>query len=177
MKHLADTEAATPIGVAERLRKLTRLQMQRQRLLDELTERIEQLRVPFVRRIEALDVRVAALNVDIEAYCCSGRDDLFPSGRRSLKTPYGTVAFRRSVDSVRCRDGVTDAEACAALRSERLGRFVRTKESPDHTALRRALHEGRLTCERAARCGLELHTGAETFRCDVHDRDAPGGRE
>jgi phage host-nuclease inhibitor protein Gam len=176
MKHLADTEAVTPAGVTVRMRKLARMQMRRQCLVDDMTERIEQLRTPLVRRVEALDARAAALHDDIEAYCRAGRDDLFPSGRRSLKTPHGTVAFRRSTDSVRCRDGVTDAEVCAALRSERLGRFVRTKESPDRTALRRALHEGRLTCERAARCGLELHTGAETFRCDVRDRDVPGGR-
>jgi len=176
MMHEVDTELATVVGVAVRVRRLARMQMQRQRLVDELTERIEQVRAPLVRRIEALDARAAALHDDIEVYCRAGRDELFPQGRRSLKMSHGTVAFRRGTDSVRRRDGLTDAEVCAGLRAERLGRFVRTKESPDRAALRRALREGRLTVERAARCGMELHPGVETFRCDLHSHDVQEGR-
>ena len=169
-----DLQTATVCGVAVRVRRLARIDMRRQRLVDELAERVEDVRTPFVRRIEALDARAARLLDEVEDYCRTGRDALFPGRRRSLKTSHGTVAFRRGTESLVRADGLTDADVCAALRAERLGRFIRKKESLDRPALRRALREGRLSAERAARCGVKVQPGKETFRCDLQAHSVRG---
>ena len=116
------------------------------------------------------------LTGELEALCRTHRGDVFDAGRKSYRTPHGEVAFRKAEPAVRIRDGLTDADVCRLLRRSRLARLVRTKESPDRPAVRKALAEAEVTQERLERCGLALVEQPEHFRCATTRALAAGGR-
>jgi phage host-nuclease inhibitor protein Gam len=167
------SDAGARPQVAERLRRMARMQSRLDSLCAELERDLDGVRQRYEGRISALRGRLTALTDELEALCRSRRDDVFEGGGKCYCTAHGEVAFRRAEAALHVRDGLSDAAVCRLLRRNRLARFVRTKEGPDRRAIRKALDEGEVDGARLGRCGLVLVDLPDHFRCTV---GRPGGR-
>lgn len=163
-------------AVAAKLRRMAGVQARLDALSAELEQKLDVARRRYADRIGTLDQRLRDLTCELEAICRAQRDAVFADGRKSYRTPHGEVAFRKAEPAVRVRDGLTDTEVCRLLRRSRLARLVRTKESPDRPAIRKALAEADVTADRLERCGLDLAEQAEHFRCRISHPGLPSGR-
>lgn len=163
-------------AVAARLRRMARVKAQLESLCAELDRRLADVRRRCEGRITTLRERLDALEGELEALCRGHRADVFEEGRKSYRTPCGEVAFRKAEPVVQVRDDLTDADVCRLLRRSRLGRLIRTRESPDRQAVRRALAEAEVTHVRLERCGLVLVEAPEHFRCTTAMALDAGGR-
>jgi len=163
-------------AVAAKLRHMAGVQARLDVLSAELEQKLDVARRRYAGRIGTLQQRLRELTCELEAICRAQRDAVFADGRKSYRTPHGEVAFRKAEPAVRVRDGLTDSEVCRLLRRSRLARLVRTKQSPDRAAIRKALAEADVTADRLERCGLELTEQAEHFRCRISRPGLPAGR-
>ncbi|MHC4788202.1 MAG: host-nuclease inhibitor Gam family protein [Planctomycetota bacterium] len=168
-------------GVEAGLRCLAGAQVRLKKLQAEMDEAVDAVRRRYDRRIGALEERARRLREELESLCRTDREAVLPAGRKSLKTPYGVVGFRTGESLVRIRDGMSAPAVCRLLRRAGLGDLVRVKESPEKTAVRKALQQGRLGRDQLEDCGLQLVEQGERFHCKVRlaaaDETAwPGGQ-
>lgn len=164
--HMVRTQQPQSL-VAQRLRRIARTRARLQGLQADLEQELTAARRPYEGRIATLQARLDRLHADLEAYCRGERDAILPPSRKSLVTQYGEVAFRRADAAVRLREGLAEGEVCRLLRSAGLDYLVRVRESPDKTAVRRAIRQEAVSPEQLECCGLELVEGSERFYCKV----------
>jgi phage host-nuclease inhibitor protein Gam len=150
--------------VAAKLRRMARIQTRLDSIHAEVERQLGAVRRRHERRMATLRQRLDAVRGELEEVCRTHRDDVFEEGRKSYRTPHGEVAFRKADVLVEVRDGLTDADVCRLLRRRRLARLVRTRESIDRQAVRRALAEGPGLRERLERCGLSVVEPPDHFR-------------
>ncbi len=161
--------------VDRRLRLMCRIRSRVEALRADMESELNAVRGRYAARIASRERRLDRMRTELEGLCRSERDRLLPDARKSLKTPFGRVGFRRGRPAVRMRDGVEQTEACRRLREAAHGELVRICERLDKAAVRRAVRRGKLSAEDLEEVGIELHGAEDRFYCTLA-RDGQGGR-
>ncbi len=156
------------------MRRLAGLEGDQECLLAELDRQIEEVKAGFSARLDSLQRSIAAKRGRIEEFCRARRDELLPSGARSVKTLYGRVGFRTVGAQVILAPEVDEGEACERLRGQGLGRFVRVRCSADRAGLRGAVRAGELGEGTLAACGVRLTDPRDSFYCALDSVAAAG---
>ena len=160
---IAASKAATV--VTGLMRRLAKVQAQRDRLEAELNARLDAVKGLYARRMDALDRSGSTVGAALERHCTSNRAELMPDGSKSFRTAYGRVGFRLQPLQVILSEGLDEEQVCRRLQDSGLDRLVRVRQGPDRAAIRKALQSGELQQARLQQCGVGLGGGQEAFFC------------
>jgi phage host-nuclease inhibitor protein Gam len=165
---MAYAEPVAPRAVVtDMLRRMAHLQVRLDALEADLQEAVERVQAGRGGRIAATRARLEGLARRLEAVCRAERDALIPPGRKGLDIEWGRIGFRAVGPAVGIRVGTAERDVCRALRRAGLRHLVRTRETPDATAVRKALSGGMTDRRTLSRCGLEVQDRPDSFHYAV----------
>ena len=149
--------------VVEHIRIIGDLTRQRTRLAATMNDGIAELQEQYAQQADPINERIEALQAGVQVWCEANRATI-TNGNKVKFADFvtGTVKWRSKPPSV----GLRKIEAVIeALKSNRLSRFIRTKEEVNKDAI---LADPKAV---AGIAGITINSGDEEFVIEPHDQE------
>jgi len=133
----------------------------------EMDAAVDAARRPFAAKLERRRESLKGLARELRLFCEDSREHLTPGKAKFCGVTFGKIGWRKQLDKLAVRKGVTAEQACARLLDVGHDELVRTEFHLEKKPTLAAIQAGRLSEAACERAGLYVKPGREDWWYEV----------